>query len=215
MTTSTSGKPSDTHRLAAVFKLVIIPLAVAFVAWGGHTYFKNRAAQQAEDSRRYALAFERLLTLHSLATDYAAAHGNTLPPTQSWEDALRPYAAKQGMDISQLVISPLRPGPRRFAMNTALSNFDMDNLKSSEAFNLILFFDSVAPDPNAADNMTSLSQPADDAETALVHLSPSVEVYQGAMGKYAPGGSTGLTAAGSIEISREAEKAIAARQKNK
>lgn len=115
---------------------LVILLIIGFLCiWVVHSYttIRNRPAQTSEQwteaSKRDFLAFERLSVLCAYASSYADEHNGYLPVYSSWEDALRPYAAKDGQDISVLAISPFLLGPRRFAMNKTLSAVIYDCVK--------------------------------------------------------------------------------------
>ncbi len=111
--------------------------------------------------KRYKLAWSRAIALSDLAEEYANDHGGRFPPASRWEEALRPYHSKKKWpfeDFSKLVISPLHPGQRRFAMNRAFSNFRLvmpGALTGQEFDDAILFFESFKAGPNATEDTDS------------------------------------------------------------
>ncbi len=162
-----------------------------------------------------SLADYRISTLTYLAHEYAHFHGERLPPADKWEEALRPYAAKHKKNMAELVLSPLEPKPRRFAMNKALSNRRVrvpQDITSDEYSHLILFFESTRTNSNASDNITSI--PSSGDRTCISVLGGGANWFYGSGQESFPGMEASALAA-AIERSHQIEQAITARQQRR
>ncbi len=224
MAINNSRESSKRYQLNSLVKLVFVPLIVALSVWMGYSYLKDRSVRRDQkiqqdkvDRLSYGKAYMRIEVLGMLAEEYALEHGDRLPPAESWEDALRPYAVKAGENFDELVVSPVVPKQppfaRRFAMNKALSNCRIrvpQDISYEERQQVILFFSSVASSPNAADNITSLPPP-EDGQIAVCFLAGPESYYnlmsdklsyQPQMEKLAP----------AVERSHEIEKVVGVRQ---
>lgn len=207
------------RRSPALIRLLLIPIAAGFVAWVGTTWlngYKTRKAQEAATDRagsqRHNLTYMRILSLSGLFSEYADEHGGRLPPADRWEEALRPYALKGKENIAELVIRPLRSGQRRFAMNKALSGLNTRSLTGGQYARLILFFESTAPGPNAADRLASLPPAHADTEIAIMFLSGHPEFYRGPeVRPYGPGAPMSKLLP-AIKLSHQIERASASRK---
>jgi hypothetical protein len=82
---------------------------------------------------------------------YSQEHGEKLPPATNWEEVLRPYLQSGYGPVE--IPAPLQGKSRRFAMNRSVAGKRLTEISPAEA---VLFFESVASGPSAADNLESL-----------------------------------------------------------
>lgn len=131
---------------------VLLPVTAAVLWWGADVRAEKiqRETERVErDRSTKALAAGKMLGVAAFM--YSEEHGEKLPPAENWEEALRPYI-ESGYGPVEL-LPPLGGKSRRFAMNKAVAGKKLDDISPAEA---VLFFESVAPGPSAADNLESL-----------------------------------------------------------
>lgn len=178
----------------ACLLLLLVPLLAGSIWWEIGRQIQR--ADQAEAAREQAETLREMKVselaheLDSAVLQYEQAHHNTLPHAGKWEQELRPYL---GRDAARVFAPPAPPGgtPRRFAMNIALSGVSLAKIQdpSSE----VLFFESVAKTPSAADALTSLPQPSRDGGKRFIivygdgHSYPRLPEWKVLYDQHAPG----------------------------
>lgn len=177
------------NNSSRIIKLVVLPALAFLCVWGIQSFVKGfrrpveTPERRQELIRRKDTAYFRLASLCVYARQYADDHAGYLPSSLNWEDALRPYAVKDGVDLEKIVTSPFLPGPRHFAMNKALSGVNIlahqklggNTYPSIGAIGVVLFYDAISTIPNASGNLEPLPPLSNDAQTAVGFLEVGVD----------------------------------------
>ena len=150
-----------------MYRLIFFTLpATVLVLWLAAGQY---AEQQRREHREAAMQVARALSL--AAQIYAEEHQDRFPPADHWEEALRPYLGAAPLTLPQTQGAH----GRRYALNRAVAGRKRSEIPGLPQ--VILFYESVAPAPNAADDLTSLIPADDPGMLILAYADGHIEDY--------------------------------------
>ncbi len=122
-------------------------LLVVIIIW----WIIQKYILQNVENKRVNVALYASRQLSVSAYKYALDHNGRFPPSERWEELLRPYLPRH-LDLT--IPAPIGGVPRRLAMNKALSSRPMAEV--SNPFQTVIFFESVSSGTSIADRLESL-----------------------------------------------------------
>lgn len=177
---------------------------------------KSIVAQSTMRSAQFDSSYYRMARLISSALRYSEAHNECLPSTSSWEKAITPFL--QNHERQGAFVSPLQPGPRRFAMNSALSRQRIrvpQDITSEEYAHVILFFEQKTNQANASGSVASITIPGEGESRVVGTIEGGVFVACGPNTECYSPYITVSQLKSMIARSLRLEKAISIRAKNR
>jgi len=119
---------------------LILGLFVTLVAFPGLVWTWESAAAKKHTAPRECMTNLRIIGLGM--AQYIQDYDNTMPPTKTWADAVKPYASHASFHC------PISPTPYGYAFNTQLSARDIR--KVSDPTSTVEVFETDINSPNAA-----------------------------------------------------------------